>query len=115
MKTILGASLLLCSFTISGPLPLFGQGSLTPPGPPAPTMKTLDQVEPRMPIDVAHTTTNDDNEFILSSGGSYYLTGNIVATKTNAIHVTGSGVTVDLNGFKISRGALATGSGVLID
>jgi hypothetical protein len=26
----------------------FGQGSLTPPGAPAPTMKTLQQIEPRI-------------------------------------------------------------------
>jgi hypothetical protein len=29
----------------------FAQGSLTPPGAPAPTMKTLAQIEPRTPVD----------------------------------------------------------------
>src|SRR5438105_5129643 len=37
----------------------FGQGSLTPPGAPAPSMKTLQQVEPRTPISSApFTITN---------------------------------------------------------
>jgi hypothetical protein len=31
----------------------FAQGSLTPPGAPAPTMKTLDQVEARMAVSPA--------------------------------------------------------------
>lgn len=44
------------------------QGSLSPPGAPAPTMKTLNQIESRTPISAATTITQS---------GSYYLTADI--------------------------------------
>ena len=44
----------------------FPQGSLTPPGAPAPTMKSLDQIEARTPISSA--------PFTINASGSYYLT-----------------------------------------
>jgi len=71
------------------------QGPLTPPGAPAPTMKTLDQIEPRIPI------TN--LPFSVFSPGSYYLTGNLAYSFTNqpAIQVFVGGVTIDLNGYTI--------------
>lgn len=43
--------------------------SLTPPGPPAPTMKPLDQVEARTPI--------SSLPFVINAAGSYYLTRNL--------------------------------------
>ena len=43
------------------------QGPLTPPpGPVLPTMKTLDQIEPRTPIDATHTPGDATNQFIIS-------------------------------------------------
>ena len=65
------------------------QGSLTPPGPPAPMMKTLAQVEPRTPISSAPVT--------ISQPGSYYLTANLTGTVTIAAH----NVTLDLMGFTV--------------
>jgi hypothetical protein len=47
MKSILRALLLWTALPL---IPVFAQGPLTPPGPPAPSMKTLDQIEPRTPI-----------------------------------------------------------------
>lgn len=86
--------------------PAFGQGSLTPPaGTPAPTMKTLDQLEPRTPISALPFAIN-------ISSGSYYLTGNLTATADNVgIIVAADNVTIDLNGFTLS-GAGHTGSGI---
>ena len=83
------------------------QGSLTPPGAPAPTMLTLSQVEPRTPITSVPYT--------ISIPGSYYLTTNITVTTGDAITITASGVTLDLNGFTVSSSAGSpNGTGILL-
>src|SRR5947207_1497513 len=77
--------------------PLLAQGALTPPGAPAPTMKTLAQIEPRTPISVL--------PFTISTPGSYYFTGNLTATADGvAITVSAENVTIDLNGFTLASG-----------
>lgn len=84
----------------------FGQGSLTPPGAPAPTMKTLDQLEPRTPVDAAHTPGNFLAQYIISQPGSYYLTTNIVGVNgKRAIQINTNCVTLDLKGFCLSSGS----------
>jgi len=85
----------------------FAQGSLTPPGSPAPTMKTADQIEPRTPISSAPYT--------ITNSGSYYLTTNLTGYG-DAITIATNGVTLDLNGFTIysSYNWGATGSGILL-
>ena len=106
IQTTLAAGLLLS--TLSAPLSTaFAQGSLTPPGAPAPTMKTLGQVEPRTPISAA--------PFTITSAGSYYLTTNLTVASGNAITISTNGVTLDLNGFTIASTApSATGCGILL-
>jgi len=75
----------------------FAQGIITPPGPPEPLMKTLDQIEPRTPISQA------DVPKIITTPGSYVLTGNLQATAAgmDVITVQSDDVTLDLNGFTI--------------
>ena len=55
MQFLLTAAVLFATFNPQLST-VFAQGSLTPPGAPAPTMKTLAQIEPRMPISSAPFT-----------------------------------------------------------
>ena len=70
------------------------QGPLTPPGPPAPTMLTLNQVEPRTPI------TNIP--YTISQPGSYYVTTNLSGSA--GITISAGDVTLDLMGFALVGG-----------
>jgi hypothetical protein len=86
----------------------FGQGALTPPGAPAPTMKSLDQVEPRTPI--------SSLPFYITQSGSYYLTANLSAgSGVNGITVYGgvNNVTIDLNGFTLAGSATDSAYGIV--
>ena len=69
-------------------------GSLEPPGPPAPTMMTISQVEPRYPISSLPIT--------IGASGSYYLTNDLVGgSGLVGINITASFVALDLNGFQL--------------
>jgi hypothetical protein len=77
-------------------------GDLNPPsGTVAPTMKTLDQVEARIPIPGGL----NQPKFTITQPGSYYLTGNRLHNQGYigaSIQIMVSDVTVDLNGFTIT-------------
>lgn len=81
---------------LAAPFGLFAQGNLTPPTAPAPTMKSLDQIQPRTPISSV--------PFVITQSGSYYLTTNLFVS-TDAITINTNQVTLDLNGFTISSGS----------
>jgi hypothetical protein len=92
----------------------FAQGSLTPPGAPAPTMKSLDQIEPRTPVDAVHTPGVSLFMFYINQPGSYYLTTNIVGVSgKDGIGIAGNNVTLDLNGFTLLGGS-GTEEGIYI-
>jgi len=82
-------------------------GDLNPPGAPGSTMKTLDEVEPRIPITAA------DLPLTISQPGSYYFTETIETTG-GGITILSSDVTVDLMGHALLGGsgtAISSGSG----
>lgn len=107
MKTKLVLLALVSTFSLQ-PSALLGQGSLTPPGAPAPTMKSLAQMEPRTPISTV--------PFTISVPGSYYLTTNVTVSSGDAITIATNNVTLDLNGFTISStAASATGYGIRVN
>ncbi len=93
------------TFYVTQPSTAFAQGSLTPPGAPAPTMITLSQIEPRTPISSA--------PFTITNPGSYYLTTNLAVSSGNGITILASDVTLDLSGFTIfSTDPANTGQGI---
>lgn len=109
VRYISAVSAFICLASASA---VFGQGSLIPPGAPAPTMKTLDQVEARIIINAANTPGNATNQFIIYAAGSYYLTSNIIGVSgKNGIMINATNVTIDLNGYLIF-GVSGSGTGI---
>jgi len=86
--------------------PAMAQGVLSAPGAPAPTMKTLAQIEPRSPLGTPGQTAT--STITIAAAGSYVLMGPITVTAGDAIKITVGNVTLDLNGFTLT----STASGV---
>ncbi|MFG0275820.1 MAG: right-handed parallel beta-helix repeat-containing protein [Phycisphaerales bacterium] len=89
-------------------------GPLTPPGAPAPTMKTIEEAEPRAFISQA------DVPFTITKPGSYYLSENLFPVGVGGpfvIRIVADNVTLDLRGFAIFGATeVATAlDGVLVD
>ncbi len=96
MKTYFILSLLLSASAAE----LFAQGPLTPPGAPAPTMTTLDQVEPRITVNATNTPGDADSLYKITQPGSYYLSGNLTGVSSKiGIEIATNNVTLDLMGF----------------
>lgn len=87
-------------------------GDLTAPnGPIVPTMKTLEQIEPRTPVQ--DLPGDVEAVHVISEPGSYYLLGDIVGgLNLNGIEVRASGVTIDLNGYTLDGGGAGSLNGI---
>ena len=90
-----------CAFFLAQCIHAFAQGSLTPPGAPAPTMKTLDQVEPRKPINATNTPGDATNASesprrapTTERPGSWRL-------RKDGFSIEASDVTIDRRGFTL--------------
>ncbi len=95
MKTILSQIIFLCALFCCANA--FSQGGLTPANAPDPTMKTLAQIEPRIPI--------SSLPFTVTKSGSYYLTTNLTVASGSGITVNADDVSLDLGGWTLASSA----------
>lgn len=72
-----------------------------PPGAVGPTMKTLAQVEPRIPINAQTCPSSAISVYTTPHPGAYYLESDLVGEAGKSCIRVGSNVTIDLNGFAL--------------
>ena len=88
-----------------------------PPGPIGPTMKNLDVVEPRIPLQAPEGAAQREPVqavLTITVPGSYFMIANIsVPTGLNGIEISASNVTLDMRGFAI-LGAADSLDGILV-
>jgi len=81
------------------------EGPLVPSGPPAPTMKTMDQAEPGQPLPSLDPSKTGLTAapIQITAPGAYYLTQDLIGNPgvAPAISVEEADVTIDLRGFSI--------------
>ena len=80
------ALLLILMVLFGGHAPTLLAGDLEPPGPPEPTMKPLDEMEPRIPI------LAEDLPLTITDPGSYYLADNIETEAGGGEEIGATGV-----------------------
>jgi hypothetical protein len=101
MSIVTRAAMAVICLTLIGGRPASG-GNPTPPGPVGPTMKSLDEVEPRIPITATTTPGDADSVHRIASPGSYYLTANLLGEPGKiGIEIASSNVSIDLMGFTL--------------
>lgn len=106
-------SLLVVVLLILGGIGVAAAGSLEPPGPPNPTMKTISDVAPGIPVETLPGAT--DALHVISQPGHYFLTRNITGESgKSGIKVLVSDVTIDLAGFALI-GVPGSATGILTE
>lgn len=96
----------LWMLALAAPASSRAQGDLTPPGPPAPAMKSLGQLEPRTPITNLPVT--------ITQPGSYYLATNL-SSAGHGIVIRTNRVSIDLMGFSLAGDRTDDDYGIWID
>jgi len=82
------------------------QGALTPSSAPSPGMKSLAQIEPRIPI--------SSLPYAINYPGSYYITTNLTGISGSyGLYITSGNVTVDLCGFTL-QGVPSSNTGIYV-
>lgn len=67
-----------------------------------PTMKSLEQVEPRRLINSVTAPGNAINLYIITQPGSYYLTADLTGVNgKKGLWIASDNMTIDLNGFAL--------------
>jgi hypothetical protein len=90
-------------------------GGLTPPGAPGSTMKTLDEVEARIPVGPLTTPGSAVAVYRITQPGSYYLTGDVGGgAGLSGIEIDSNNVTLDLNGYTIQGTGSTSLHGVFV-
>ena len=108
----------LAAIVVLGYCLIVNAGNLAPAGPPAPTMKTLNEVEPRIAINSDNTPGDGSYEYIISSSGSYYLTGDLTGdgtTTKGGISIAADDVTIDLMGYTLKGSDSGINYGILMN
>ena len=107
---IIFASLITASLTTAALA-----GNLNPPGGPVlPTMKTIQEAEPRVPIGPLTTPGDATATFIIGKQGSYYLTANVSGENLkHGIRVDVANVSIDLRGFTL-LGVVGSSTGISV-
>lgn len=99
MERLLAALGAWCVLVLSSPAIA---GPLTPPGAPAPSMKTLDQVEPSTPIGPTTTPGDADALYVITQPGAYHLTADLAGQAAkHGVQILSADVTLDLRGFTL--------------
>ncbi len=92
-KTKILVALIVLAGLLIASLPLHA-GNLEPSAGPGPTMKTLDEIEPRTPISLLPYT--------ISASGSYYITGDLTGViGQHGLTIETNDVTIDLVGHSL--------------
>ena len=132
----------ICVFLMGSVLCGFSQGSLTPPGAPGATMRTLDEIDAsvtgvsnavaqvvsrvaggsnaveRLPVgtDVLTLPSSATAEHVITERGFYYLSGNLHASGgLGGISIEADHVTLDLCGFSVVSEGGSSNPGVYLN